>query len=163
MTKKLKGFRQKMPKWGYSTVVGEKESEVRASLREVDVSPKWAREVCEAIKGLTIPEAKKLLEDVINYRRMIRYGRYSKKRAHHAGVRGPGGFPVKASRHVLKLLESLEANAEFKGLDPEKTKIVHAVSHKGRVSPKYIERAFGRSSPYNKTYVHIEVAAVSSP
>lgn len=150
-----------MPSWGYSTVVGEKETEVRASLREVDLSPKWAREVCESIKGLTIPEAKKLLEDVIKRKRMIRYSRYKKKRAHHAEAAGPGGYPIKVSKHMLKLLESLEANAEFKGLDPEKTKIVHAVSHRGRVAAKYIERAFGRSSPYNKCYVHIEVAAVS--
>lgn len=151
-----------MPEWGYSTRVGEKENEVRASLREIDVSPKWAREVCEAIKGLKIPEAKRLLEDVVKRKRMIRYNRYKKKRAHHAGIKGPGGYPVKVSKHMLKLLESLEANAEFKGLDPEKTRIVHAASHKGRVMAKYIERAFGRSSPYNKTYVHIEVAAVSS-
>ncbi|MEM0441463.1 MAG: 50S ribosomal protein L22 [Candidatus Caldarchaeum sp.] len=151
-----------MPLWRYSTTIGEKETEVRASLREVDISPKWAREVCEAIKGLTIPEAKKLLEDVVKQKRMIRYARYKKKRAHHGETKGPGGYPVKVSRYMLKLIESLEANAEFKGLDPEKTKIVHAVSHKGRVAPKYIERAFGRSSPYNKTYVHVEVAAVSS-
>ncbi|MDJ0271807.1 MAG: 50S ribosomal protein L22 [Candidatus Caldarchaeum sp.] len=151
----------KMPTWRYSTTVGEKEDEVRASLREIDVSPKWAREVCEALKGLTIPEAKKLLEDVINKRRMIPYKRYRKKRAHHAETKGPGGYPIKVSKHLLKLVESLEANAEFKGLDPEKTKIVHAVSHKGRVLRKNIERAFGRSSPYNRTYVHIELAAVS--
>ncbi|MEM1942877.1 MAG: 50S ribosomal protein L22 [Candidatus Caldarchaeum sp.] len=150
-----------MPTWGYSSKVGEKENEVRASLREVDVSPKWAREVCEAVKGLTITEARKLLEDVVKGRRMIRYGRYRKKRAHHAETRGPGGYPVKVSKYMLKLVDALEANAEFKGLDPEKTYIVHAASHKGRVLRKNIERAFGRSSPYNKTYVHIELAGVS--
>ncbi|MEM2237029.1 MAG: 50S ribosomal protein L22 [Candidatus Caldarchaeum sp.] len=150
-----------MPKWGYSTAIGEKENEVRASLREVDVSPKWAREVCKAIKGLTIPDARKLLESVVEGKRMIRYSRHVKKRAHHAETKGPGGYPVKVSKHMLRLLESLEANAEFKGLDPEKTRIVHAASHKGRVVRKFIERAFGRSSPYNKTYVHIELAAVA--
>ncbi len=150
-----------MPTWRYSTSIGEKDNEVRASLREVDISPKWAREVCKALKGLTIPEAKQLLEQVIKGERMIRYGRYCKKRGHHSQTKGPGGYPIKVSKYMLKLLESLEANAEFKGLDPEKTKIVHAVAHKGRVVKKYIERAFGRSSPYNKTYVHVEVAAVS--
>jgi len=152
-----------MPNWGYSTKIGLKGNEVRASLREVDVSPKFAREVCEAIKGLTIPEARRLLEDVVKMKRMIRFGRYRKKRAHHAQTRGPGGYPVKVSKHMLKLLDSLEANAEFKGLDPEKTRIVHAAAHKGRVVKKYIERAFGRSSPYFKTYTHIELAAVEMP
>ncbi|MEM1946755.1 MAG: 50S ribosomal protein L22 [Candidatus Caldarchaeum sp.] len=149
-----------MPSWKYSTTIGEKENEVRASLREVDVSPKWAREVCKAIKGLTIPQARNLLEAVVERKRMIKYSRYVKKRAHHAETRGPGGYPVKVSKYMLRLLDSLEANAEFKGLDPERTRIVHAASHKGRVVRKIIERAFGRSSPYNRTYVHIELAAV---
>jgi len=54
-----------MPSWRYSTTIGEKDNEVRASLREVDVSPKWAVEVCRAVKGLTIPQARSLLEDVV--------------------------------------------------------------------------------------------------
>jgi large subunit ribosomal protein L22 len=160
LTVSVESFRRFMPSWRYSTTIGEKDNEVRASLREVDVSPKWAVEVCRAVKGLTIPQARSLLEDVVAGRRMIKYTRYVKKRAHHAETKGPGGYPVKVSKLMLKLIESLEANAEFKGLDVEKTKIVHAASHKGRVVRKIIERASGRSSPYNKTYVHIELAAV---
>ncbi|MEM4316290.1 MAG: 50S ribosomal protein L22, partial [Nitrososphaerota archaeon] len=82
--------------------------------------------------------------------------------AHHAQTRGPGGYPVKVARIMLKLLDGLEANAEFKGLDLDRVKIVHASAHKGRRIRKYIERAFGRSSPYHKTLTHIELVAVSS-
>ena len=148
-----------MPHWGYSTPLANAENTVKASVREVDVSPKWAREVCQAIKGLTIEEAKKLMEDVRAQRRMIPYRRYKKKRAHHAQTKGPGGYPVKVAKIMLKLLESLEANAEYKGLDVDRVKIVHAAAHKGRVIPKFIERAFGRATPYNKTLVHIELVA----
>ena len=130
---------------------------VKASLREVDVSPKFSREVCRALVGLKLPEAKKLMEDVVAMKRMIPYRRYNKKRAHHAETRGPGGYPVKVARLMLKLLESLEANAEFKGLDPEDVVIIHAAAHKGRKLEKFIERAFGRATPYDKTLVHIEV------
>ena len=109
---------------------------------------------------MTIAEAKKLMEDVVAQRRMIPYRRYRKKRAHHAQTKGPGGYPVKVAKVMLKLLDSLEANAEFKGLDVDRVKIVHAAAHKGRVITKFIERAFGRSTPYNKTLVHIEVVGL---
>ena len=146
-----------MPNWGYSVKELDEARSVKASLREIDVSPKWSREVCKAIVGLTIPEAKKLMEDVIAMKRMIPYRRYKKKRAHHPQTRGPGGYPVKVARYMLKLLESLEANADFKGLDADEVVITHAVAHKGRKIRKYIERAFGRATPYDKQLVHIEV------
>jgi len=146
-----------MPHWGYSVQEVDKARTVKASLREVDVSPKWSREVCRAILGLKLPEARKLLEDVVARRRMIPYRRYNKNRAHHRQTKGPGGYPVKVAKLMLKLLDSLEANADFKGLDPDDVVIVHAAAHKGRRIRKYIERAFGRATPYDKVLVHIEV------
>ena len=146
-----------MPHWGYSIQEVDKARTVKASLREVDVSPKWSREVCRAILGLKLPEARKLLEDVVAKRRMIPYRRYRKNRAHHKQTKGPGGYPVKVAKLMLKLLDSLEANADFKGLDPDEVVIVHAAAHKGRRIKKFIERAFGRATPYDKVLVHIEV------
>jgi len=146
-----------MPHWEYSVKELDETRTVKASLREVDLSPKWSREVCRAIIGLTIPEARNLMEDVIEMKRMIPYRRYKRKRAHHAQTRGPGGYPVKVARLMLKLLESLEANADFKGLDPDEVVIVHAAAHKGRRIRKFIERAYGRATPYDKQLVHIEV------
>jgi len=146
-----------MPHWEYSVKELDEARTVKASLREVDVSPKWSREVCKAIVGLTIPEARRLMEDVIAMKRMIPYRRYKKKRAHHAQTKGPGGYPVKVARHMLKLLDSLEANAEFKGFDPDEVVIVHAAAHKARRLRKFMPRAFGRAAPYDKQLVHIEV------
>ncbi len=146
-----------MPNWSYSVKELDESRSVKASLREIDASPKWSREACKAIVGLTIPEAKRLMEDVVAMKRMIPYRRYKKKRAHHAQTRGPGGYPVKVARYMLKLLESLEANADFKGLDADEVVITHAAAHKARRIKKYIERAFGRATPYDKQLVHIEV------
>ena len=146
-----------MPHYHYSVKELDETRTVKASLREIDVSPKWSREVCRAIVGLTIPEAKKLMEDVIAMRRMIPYRRYRKNRAHHAETKGAGGYPVKVAKHMLKLLESLEANADFKGLDPDEVVIIHAAAHKARRIRKFMPRAFGRATPYDKQLVHIEV------
>lgn len=152
-----------MPHWDYSVKGLDPATSVKASLREADLSPKWSREVCAAIKGLRLQDARRLLEDVVNRRRMIPYRRYRKLRAHHSQTRGPGGYPVKVAKHLLKLLDSLEANAEFKGLDTDRLVLVHAQAHKGRVVKKFFPRAFGRATPHNRTLVHIEIAAVQTP
>ncbi len=152
-----------MPEWEYSVKGLDPATSVKASLREVDLSPKWSREVCAAIRGMRLQDARRLLEDVVKRKRMIPYRRYRKLRAHHSQTKGPGGYPVKVAKHLLKLLDSLEANAEFKGLDTDRLVLVHAQAHKGRVVKKFFPRAFGRATPHNRTLVHIEIAAVQAP
>ena len=68
-----------------------------------------------------------------------------------------GGYPVKASKYILKVLENAEANAESKGLDITRLRIIHAAAQKGLVIKKYIPRAFGRSSPYFRRLTHVEI------
>ena len=148
-----------MPQFGYSYTEYNPTLQVRASLREVDVSPKAAREVCEAIKGLSLDKARALLQDVMAFKRAIPYKRYKKKVPHRRQLSGfyAGRFPVKVAKLMLKLLDNLEANADFKGLDVTRLKIVHATAYPGRKIEKYFSRAFGRSSPNFKILVHIEV------
>lgn len=150
---------QKMPQFGYSYTEYNPTLQVRASLREVDISPKAAREVCAAIKGLNLDKARALLQDVIAFKRAIPYKRYKKKVPHRRQLSGfyAGRFPIKAAKLMLKLLDNLEANADFKGLDVTRLKIVHAAAYPGRKIKKYFPRAFGRSSPNFKVLVHIEV------
>ncbi|MGQ9470040.1 MAG: 50S ribosomal protein L22 [Nitrososphaerales archaeon] len=148
-----------MPKFGYSFVGYEPLTEVRASGREVDISPKAAREICSVIKGMSIAKAKKFLGDVIAKKQAVPFRRYKKEVPHkrsqfkfHAG-----GYPVKAAREILKVIKNLEANAEFKGLDTEKMIIIHAAAMRGMKVKRYVPRAFGRSSPSFNTLVHIEM------
>ena len=56
-----------MPKWGYSIIEGELDPEktVKASGREIRVSPKHAREVCRTIKGMMLTQAKQFLKEVM--------------------------------------------------------------------------------------------------
>ncbi|MEE9592866.1 MAG: 50S ribosomal protein L22, partial [Thermoplasmata archaeon] len=107
---------------GYSLDVDE-ETTAKAYGRELPISPKKAREVCRALRKQPLDVAKVMLEDVMAKRRAIPYGRYNKEVAHQVGI-GPGGYPVKVARYLLRLLESAEQNAEYKGLDAE-SMIVH--------------------------------------
>ncbi len=153
-----------MPEFGYSFQGYNPVVHVRASLREVDLSPKEAREVCEAIKGLSLEDARSLLRDVVDLRRPIPFRRYHGKVGHKAGLQGfyAGRYPVKVAKAVLKLLDSLEANAEYRGLDPGKLKLIHAAAYPGRRLKRYVPRAFGRATPRDRVLVHIEVVGAEA-
>ncbi|HDI01770.1 MAG TPA: 50S ribosomal protein L22 [Candidatus Bathyarchaeota archaeon] len=148
-----------MPKWGYSVGWVDPERTAKASLREARISPKHAREICRAIKGMMLEDAKKFLEDVIALKRPVPFRRYNKKVPHRRGLRGwpTGRFPVKAAKCILRLLKDAEANAEFKGLNTEKLKIIHAAAYPGMKIKKYFPRAYGRSTPNFETLTHVEV------
>jgi large subunit ribosomal protein L22 len=148
-----------MPEWKYSIKELDPARTVKCAGRELRISPKAATEICRSIKGMKLAEAKELLESVIAKKRAIPYRRY-KKEVPHRNLQEKwyaGRYPVKAARKILKLLEELEANAEYKGLDIEKLKIIHAASQRGMKIKKYIPRAFGRSSPHFETLTHIEL------
>jgi len=139
-------------------------SQVRASSREVNVSPKFAREVCTAIKGMMLHQAQSYLEKVMKLEAAVPYRRYKKKVGHRSNLFefNAGGYPVKAAKTVLGTLRNLEANAEFKGFDAERIIVQHASASRGRVIKDFVPRAFGRSSPNYHVLVHIELVGRES-
>jgi large subunit ribosomal protein L22 len=149
-----------MPKWGYSSLKIDEEGLAKASGRDLRISPKATREICRTIRDMPLDEARQFLQDVVAKKRAVPYRRYNKEVSHKSGIQGwyAGKYPVKAARELLKILSSLEANAEVKGLDTERLKIIHAASHRGRVIKRYTPRAFGRSSPRFDMLCHIELA-----
>ena len=149
-----------MPEFGYS-FTGYAQPYVKASGREIDVSPKATREVCKSIKGMTLAQAKEYLEAVADKGKPVPFRRYKHKVGHRHGLVGfhVGRYPVKAAAEVLEVLNNLENNADFKGLDTERLRIVHAASISGRKIKAFVPRAQGRSSPSHNTLVHIELAA----
>jgi len=148
-----------VPRWGYSVGWVDPERTAKASGRELRISHKHAREICKAIKGMMLEDAKKFLEDVIALKRPVPFRRYHKKVPHRRSLQGwpTGRYPVKAAKAILRLLKDVEANAEFKGLNTEKLKIIHAAAYPGTKLKKYFPRAFGRASPNFETLTHVEV------
>jgi len=148
-----------LPEFKYSFVGYDPLTQVRASGREADISPKAAREICVMIKGMSIARAKKLLDDVIAKKQAVPFRRYKKEVPHKSSQFKfhAGGYPVKATKEILKIIKNLEANAEFKGLNTEKMIIIHAAAMRGMKVRRYVPRAFGRSSPSFNTLVHIEM------
>ena len=149
-----------MPSWKYSIQGLDPDRTAIASGRDLRVSHKAAREICHYVKGMKLDKAKDVLQEVVALKRPVPYRRHNKKVAHRKGVQGfdAGRYPKKAAAAILKVLDQVEANAEFKGLYSDRLKIIHIASHKGRVIRNYIPRAFGRSSPYFNYLTHVEVA-----
>jgi large subunit ribosomal protein L22 len=148
-----------VPQYGYSFEGFDPTVHVRASGREVNVSPKAAREVALTIKGMSVPKAIDLLELVESKKMPIAFRRHKLKVGHRSELQGfpTGSYPVKTARAFLEVLHNLQGNSEFKGLDPERIRIIHAAGYAGRTLKDYTPRAFGRSSPNFHQLVHIEV------
>ena len=134
---------------------------VRASGRELNISPKAAREICNTLKGMTLTKAIELTENVEAMKAPIAFRRHKKKVGHRSELVGfpTGSYPVKAAGKILGVLQNLRGNCEFKGLDPETVHLIHASAKAGRVIKDYIPRAHGRSSPNFHVLVHVELVA----
>jgi large subunit ribosomal protein L22 len=156
-----------VPKWGYSITEGELDPEktVKASGRELRVSHKSAREICKTIKGMTLARAKQYLRDVMDKKRAVPFTRFKKKAGHRHGLEKAcaGRYPVKASEQILKVLEGAEANAEYKGLDTDRLRIIHASAYPGMKIKGFTPRAHGRASPKFQILCHIEIALEEQP
>lgn len=151
-----------MPHFGYAFQNYDKTRHVRASIREKDISHKHAREIAVAIKGMSIENAREFLENVIAKKVAVPYRRYNNEVAHRSNIRDgffAGRFPQKAAKEFLKLLDNLESNAEYKGMDLDRLRIISAAVHKGTKLQRFQPRAMGRSSPKFDTLVHVEIVA----
>ncbi len=133
---------------------------VRAAVREKQISHKHAREIAVQIKGLSIEKARDYLQSVVNKQRAVPFRRYKNQFGHRSdpGVMS-GRYPEKSATEFIKLLDNLESNAEYKGMDLDRLKIVNATVHKGVLIKRFIPRAFGRASPKNNVLTHIELVA----
>jgi large subunit ribosomal protein L22 len=161
------GEDKKMPKWGYSIIEEELDPEktAKASGREIRVSHKAAREVCRAVKGMMLSNAKTYLRDVIDKKKAVPFRRYNKKLGHRGGLDKAfaGRYPVKTSQQVLRVIEAAEANAENKGLDVDRLRVLHAAAYPGMKIKRYTPRAHGRASPKYETTTHIEIVLEEKP
>jgi len=154
-----------MPTWHYSYKTRDESKIAKAVLFDVDVSVKDMREVVNAIKGLKVDKAIEFLKKVIEKKEAIPFKRYKGKIAHRRGLAAKwkwasGRYPVKAAKHVLKLLENVKNNAENKGLDTERLVIVHIVAHKGITIKRWMPRAFGRATPKFDRRSNVEVVVM---
>ncbi len=149
-----------MAKYSYAFQGYDPTRHVRASLREKQISHKHAREIAIKIKSMPIEKARDYLHAVVNKERAVPFKRYKEQVGHRSdpGVMS-GRYPVKSAAEFIKLLDNLESNAEYKGMDLDRLRIVNATVHKGILIKRFIPRAMGRASPKNNVLTHVELVA----
>ncbi len=151
------------PEFGYGVTGLDVDKTAKAAGRYLRCSPKLAREVCNAIKGMLLENAKEYLNKVILKKQAVPFKRHNKHQAHRKGLhkyKWPAGrYPVKAAYLILTILENAESNAEYKGLDIDRIRIKHAAAMNGPIQnkSKFIPRAFHRSTPYYKHLTHVQI------
>ncbi len=132
------------------------EKTAKAYGRELHCSPKHCENIARAIRGMMVKDAKKYLEEVIELKKPLPFKTHKKKRAHQKGI-GPGGFPQKACKLILQVIENAENNAEYKGLSVENMYIAHISAYKGREIKGFIPRAMGRATDWNEQTTNVEI------
>jgi large subunit ribosomal protein L22 len=141
-----------MTKLGYAYQGKIEDGIARAIARDVRISPKHSYEIANALRGMQTVKAKTYLEAVMGLKRAIPFKRYNRGGTGHRKKMGPGRYPEKAGKEFLKLLEEVEANAEFKGLNRENLIIEHLATHRGEV----IQGRY-KGGRHNTPTTHIEV------
>ncbi|MDD1774921.1 MAG: 50S ribosomal protein L22 [Methanobacterium sp.] len=143
-------------KYAYNEDMNKK---AKATGRSLKISPKHSREICNALRGMEVEEAREYLGEVIELNKPVPFKRHNKKVGHRRGLEGwpTGRYPVKAASRILDVLENAQANAEYQGLDTDNLEIVHISSHRGYVIRGWTPRAFGRASPFNTPTTHIQI------
>src|ERR671921_1451589 len=154
-----------MGKSSYAFQDFDKSRHVRARIKDKDISHKHSREIAIAIKGMSLEKSREFLERVLSKEIAVPYRRYNNEVAHRSNIRDgffAGRFPQKTAKEFLKLLDNLETNAEYKGMDLDRLRIISAVVHKGTKLERFTPRAMGRASPKFDTLIHIELVAQES-
>jgi large subunit ribosomal protein L22 len=128
----------------------------RARGLELPISPKKTYEVLNAIRGLDVAAARKVLEAAAEKRQAIPFRRYNQETAHHPGT-GPGRFPVKVAKKLLLVLANAEGNAEYDGLDADRLFVKVAAAARGRIRKASMPRAHGRATAWNEQTTNVEI------
>ncbi|MDE1848613.1 MAG: hypothetical protein KGH55_01115 [Nanoarchaeota archaeon] len=112
------------------------------------LSAKTSAAVCKFIVGKTINRAMDDLKDVLSMKRAIPM----KGEIPHRKGKGmmAGRFPKNASKHFIKMLKTLEGNANVNGI--ESPVIVEAIANIG-------ERPYGQFGRIRRKRAHIKIIA----
>ncbi len=142
-----------MPKYSAQT---DPDRTAKAYGYELHCSYKDSMNLADAIRGMTTEQAKQYLEQTADLKRAVPTIHHKQKRAHKPGI-GPGSYPQKAARYMLKILNNAINNAEYKGFDADSMKIIHISTYRGRVIRGIMPRAHGRATDKNTTTTNIEI------
>jgi large subunit ribosomal protein L22 len=119
-----------MTKHNYAMQMENEEHIAKAVGRSLPISTKHCIEVCSFIRKKPLKLAKEMLNRVIKKEMAVPFRRFTE--IGHKPGKGiaSGRYPEKAAGQILDLLDSVEANAQFKGLNTSNLFIEHICAHR---------------------------------
>ena len=115
--------------------------------RDLSISTKHAVEICSFIRGKSVKKSKEMLSRVVEGKLAVPFTRFNRDMGHKKGNIAAGRYPVKAAKEIINLLNSLEANAQNKGLNTESIYIRQIIAnqasrpwHFGRIRRRKMKR-----------------------
>ncbi len=130
---------------------GEKENIAKAHGRDIGISTKHAIEICNQLRGMPLKKAKQLLSKVIKKEEPIRMRRFYRDTAHKKGM-AAGKYPINAAEAILRILKSVETNAQNKGLSTSNLVIEHIAANRASRPWRY-----GRQRRRKAKRSHVEI------
>ncbi len=121
--------------------------------RDLGISTKQAIQIAKFIRNRKLETAKNMLKEVIDKKRAVPFTRFNRDMGHKAKI-GPGRYPIKASKEILRLLLSVENNAQVKGLGTGDLYITRIIPQKGAIEHRH-GRRYGRTM--KRTHMEIIV------
>ncbi|MFH1107268.1 MAG: 50S ribosomal protein L22 [Candidatus Micrarchaeota archaeon] len=122
----------------YSMKAADEREFARAQAYDLNCSYKDLSQVLAALKGKTVAQARKVLDECISLKMPIAFHKFHTGMGHRSQLGGrKGKFPKKEAKIALALLKNAESNADFKGLDAGSLVVVQAASFKQNVMPRY--------------------------
>jgi len=150
-----------MVKKHYQVAVADDKKIAKAIAKNQPVSVKYSTELCREIKGKPVAKAEQMLERIINMEEFLPLRKFNKKVGHRKGdarssVKS-GRYPIKVCKVFRGLLESVKANADFKGLDADSLIITHCFASQGFRRTAFQPKGKISGKKRKRKSAHIEV------
>ena len=139
--------------YNYSSKGYNKENMARAIGISLPISFKHSVEICNCVRNKNVNYVKDFLNDVANKHQAVPFRKFNMNVGHKKGM-ASGRYPKKASMEILSLINSVEANAQFKGLNTANLVITHINANK---SSKVVRSGRKRSRESKRTNVEVVV------
>jgi len=125
----------------------------KSKTTNLSISTKHCVEISRFLRYKTTSFAKKYLQDVVDLKKAIPFKKFNRDTGHKVGGMAAGRYPQKAAKEFLKLVSSVESNAQVKGLNTSSLKISKLIANKAS-----IPMTGGRHrSATKRTHLEIEV------
>jgi large subunit ribosomal protein L22 len=133
----------------------------KAVAKNQRASLKYSTELVREIKGKRLDKAEAFIKRILKKEEYLPLRVYNKKVGHRKGdaksFSKSGRFPKGTLNVFLKLLESVKANADYKGLDSENLMIVHAFASQGFQRTSFQSQGKIGGKRRKRKSTHIEV------